>query len=383
MLKQAEGELAFERLQRGSEGFLRWFSFQRSWLEGDLLHFSLPDDELELFALTTPQRSAEQAGRTPLHQATLWAMQMVGAGKKQEARDSIQKALALARELNDRPVAALLLGALGVQYGVAGMWEECASCSKQAQESFHALEDRHNEMKAFLNLGAAQLHLLHPGEALESIRKGWYLASRFEGERAPAVALRKMGVAYLRVGDASYAKRVLEDALKYIQESGNHDEEAHICACLALTCLELGYTPKAVAHLEQAIHLARKLEDQALAQKYECFLGIAMAVAGKFRAAQQVFSQLQPAYLNRGGRALASQGEVNVALTHLFQGSLPMYVAHLRMGLDLAKENLTTHNRVQHLVDQFEQSLAGNPGEYEKIWNESTRLYLARIQTEE
>jgi tetratricopeptide (TPR) repeat protein len=171
-LKQAEGEVAFGRLIRASDAYLRWFSFQRYWLDGDLLRFILLDDELTSFGSTMQAWSAEVQSGTPLHQALLRAVSISDAGEQRKVRAAYQEALGLAREQDHRHVAALLLGSLGSLYGAAGMWEESTICSRQAQEYFHELEDRPNEMKAFLNLGTAQLRLLFPKEALESIRLG-------------------------------------------------------------------------------------------------------------------------------------------------------------------------------------------------------------------
>ncbi len=375
--KQAEGDLAFGRLQRASEVYLRWFSFQRYWLNGDLLRFGLRDDNLDSFTRPLQEWHAAMDSATLLHQAVPRAISASDTGKQREARAATQEALGLAREQDDRYVAALLLGVLGSLYGAADMWEESASCSRQAQEYFHALEDRRDEMTAFLNLGIEQLRLLLPGEALESIRKGWYLASLLDDERAPAIALRTMGSAYLQIGDASYAKRTLEDALKFMQKAGSHDEEARILNCLGLVCLDLGYASKAIAYLEQAVHLARQLEDQKAEQRYLCLLATAQGVAGKFHVARQSFTKLQTMLLSQGEQEFVGQVHMSIALTYLFQQSLPHYLAHLRRALDFIKENEPTHKRVQQILNQFSLSINGGSTAYEHAWSVSAPLYAA------
>jgi tetratricopeptide (TPR) repeat protein len=198
-----------------------------------------------------------------------------------------------------------------------------------------------------------------------------------DDKRAPAFALRKMGEAYLRVGDASYAKRTLEDALKFIQRTDGLDEEARILNSLGLVCLDLGYASKAIGYLEQAVQLARRLEDQQAEQRYLCLLAIAQSVMGKFESARQTFTKHQAILLSQETPGLVGQAQVNIALTYFFQENLPNYLAHLRRSLDFTRANPPAHKRVQQILDQFALGVNEESTAYERVWEASTPLYDA------
>jgi tetratricopeptide (TPR) repeat protein len=379
-LKAAEGEQAFRRLSRASEAHLRWLVLQRGWLTGDVLQFALRADDLESYLPDVQAHIAPGESGTPLHDACQRGCAQAAAGMWREARVAFQEALTAARERDDSTAVALLLGSLGELYGASEMWEESVSCFKQAAESFHAAGDRRGEMKTRQNLGEAQLKLLLPGEALESLRAGWFGASLLKGERAPAVALRKMGVAHLRMGDPSYAKRALEDALEFLHKAESGDafpeEEGRILACLAFACLDLGFASKAVAYLEQAVLSARAVENRLRECECLCLLATAHAVAGRFNDAMRDWTRVLAMPGGQEEQPLAGQVSVYVALTHLFQERPALFLAHVRRALDLTEGSPGAHRHVQQIMDQFAVSMRGQPEAYERARSESGQLYI-------
>jgi len=376
-LKLAEGEQAFRRLSRTSDAHLRWLVLQRCWLEGDMLQFALRDRELETYLPDVQARAGLTGSGTPLQRACQRGCTLVEAGMWREARGALHDALAAAREQDDPTMVALILGFLGELYGASGMWEESARCFMQAQEGFHAVDDQQGEMNTHQNLGTAQLKLVLAEEALSSVHEGWLLASLLEGDRAPAVALRKMGVTYLRMGTPSYAKGSLEDALGFLQKTGSKDEEeARILAALGFACLELGFASKAAAYLEQAVQSARTLGNQQRECECLCLLATARAVAGKFNTALRDWTRVQSMLDDQKDQSLAGQVNVSIALIHLFQERPAHFLAHVRRALDLTEGSKEAYNRVQHIMDQFAVSMSGQPAAYERVRSESGQLYI-------
>ena len=375
------GEAAYQRLLRASEAYLRWLTFQRCWLVGDVLQSSLHTQEIEGYSVQDQQVSSDETDDIPLQRALRHGDALVNEGNWREARVAFQEALGSARDRDDRFMAALLLGSLGCLYARSGMWEEAATCFKQTQELFHALADTRNEMKTFQNLAAAQLKLLMGEEAISSLRSGWYLASLLRGEPAPGIALRKLGVASLQLGDANSAKSTFADALTLMRKGDGQagDEELRLLVCLGVACVECGQASRAAEHLEQAVLQAQALfGDQQRTCACLSLLATARAVAGKFEAARCDWARVQAMLKEQGDQtSLPGQVSVNLALTFFFQQRPAHFLAHVRKALDLTESDTRAHTRVQQIMDQFEASLRVDHGAYQRALEASTPLYHA------
>ncbi|MEM9291923.1 MAG: protein kinase [Acidobacteriota bacterium] len=177
-----------------------------------------------------------------------------------EATDRLQEALQLAGaasksgEEQAEAVEAEVLGLLGHSALRAGDFASARTHSLQQLELCRALGDDDGTADAACALGAAQLGLDQPSEALRYLEEGIRLAGQRGLERTRARALADLALAHYLLSDFPAARSSYESALALARDLGFLEAEALALGNFCLLCLAEGA-------VEQAEELDRQLRD--------------------------------------------------------------------------------------------------------------------------
>ncbi len=145
---------------------------------------------------------------------------LILAGRRGEAREVLDRALAIGREVGDRHGEAIALGQLGLLAEAAGDLEAAASIEGQAVDRYVELGDAAGETSGRIVLCRIETRRGRPREALAQILPALRLAREGTNREAEAAALTGLARAQWRSGDltaaadAARAARAIVESLR-------------------------------------------------------------------------------------------------------------------------------------------------------------------------
>ena len=132
---------------------------------------------------------------------------------------------------------------------------------------------------SLLNAATIQISLGHPDAALERLREALPLFEERDFQRGVALALSRLGLAYLKKGRLQRSLSYYEEALAKARSIGRTTLEGSILVDSGTALLSLHRSQDALERYSQAVELYRQLEDPP---------NMAMALNGLARAGEQL-----------------------------------------------------------------------------------------------
>ncbi len=193
-------------------------------------------------------------------------------GEYANSLDYYQQASKIRTEIGDRQGESLTLTNLGVTYIRIGQLEKAINSLKKAREISQSLTDQDRNSnrpqppkgRILRSLALAYQKLgEQPQEVLRLAKQSLADYRRFNDRLGEAIALNRVGEAYLAVGNLEKARLYLEKALNLAQQEGDRPGIARSFHNLGNLANQLGDSSTALSQYQQARQLRQTIGDQA------------------------------------------------------------------------------------------------------------------------
>ena len=132
------------------------------------------------------------------------------------AREDVERALELARGLDDRPRLAGALVQASLVAERMGHWVLARTYAERAKAHYEELNDARNVAGMLNNLGGLNLMLGRSDEAIEYLKRSFSVALEADSVEDAAQAAGSLAGVHLRVGDHPQAERLARHALELL-----------------------------------------------------------------------------------------------------------------------------------------------------------------------
>jgi tetratricopeptide (TPR) repeat protein len=200
----------------------------------------------------------------------------------------------LKRERMASPSAVLRVrSSLIHAYYNAGWRAKAAEAAAECQQLIPKVNDPHNLATAYVNIGGVQFAQGHYSDANVSFAKGEELFEVLELKNEAGIALLSRGVSLSRDGKLKEARRVLENALSVLTETGHVAEQAN--ANMELGRLDRLETKagSAIERLESALKYFKTESQHQFEPWAHRELGLVLAKSDRARSEKHLKRALQ------------------------------------------------------------------------------------------
>ncbi|GAB4171025.1 MAG: hypothetical protein Fur005_32720 [Roseiflexaceae bacterium] len=272
------------------------------------------------------------------------------------ARDHAEQALALANELEDPPLQAEALTALGLCYGALSEYPRAAELHARALRLFRELGDRAGEAANRYALGDLARLTGRFAEARRAVEQALAIYRDLGDHAGEADALNQIG--HLS-SDYAQALQYYEQALAIRRAIGAIASQSRSFNNLGLLYWSLGQYAKARECLEQAVEIGRATGSELNLSYCMESLGRVYLDLGELQAAEQLLRegcQIAQAVGDRGaeapywlmlGRVAQAQGNLTTARAHMQRAAdmqrtigIPAEMATSQAWLGLVEQEL-------------------------------------------
>ncbi|MEI2583871.1 CHAT domain-containing protein [Scytonema sp. PRP1] len=176
----------------------------------------------------------------------------------------LEQSSQIAQDIEDRETEAQALGNLGITYGDLGEYDRAIQYSLQALKIYQTIRDRQQEGNSWGNLGVICLFQGNYEQAIEYHQKHLEIAQDIKDSQGEALALTGLGIAYHRKGDYDKAIDNHKKALDINRKINNLVGEAKDLGNLGIAYYSLRDFDKAINYQNQVLTLAKKIGDRQM-----------------------------------------------------------------------------------------------------------------------
>lgn len=178
-----------------------------------------------------------------------------------QAQQQLEQALALYRELGDKPAVAVLLSKLGWALAEQANYPVVDSLFEEHLAIQQELGDQAGVVRACNFLGVMSLRQGKYQRAEQYYEQGLALCREHGFNRGAGSFLNTLGYTVGKLGDYPRAAALLEEGLAVCQQYDNTEGSAECLGNLAHIVLEQGDTARALDLCQQSIKLFQQVED--------------------------------------------------------------------------------------------------------------------------
>ncbi len=178
------------------------------------------------------------------------------------------QALALQRQLGDKPSIAYLLNSLGVSYVLAGDWQNGIKYLQQCLEVVRELGDWQVEVNVYVNLAILYGRTGDAEKSVASSKQSIAIADAHQLKNPNIGSYANLGIAYKDLGEYQLSLEAYEMSLQLMKETNQTDAAGRIYTNIGNLYRVLNKIEKALAYYQQGLELSRKKGialDEALA----------------------------------------------------------------------------------------------------------------------
>jgi CHAT domain-containing protein/Tfp pilus assembly protein PilF len=179
-----------------------------------------------------------------------------------KALASYEQALAIRREIHDRPGEGSALHSLGFTYNSLGQYDKAIAYAEQALTIRREVKDRKGEAATLHNLAFAYVSLQQYDKAIEYSEQVLAIRRETKERVGEGAALHNLGAIYAFLDQYDKAHEYLEQALVIVQEKKDRRAEGSTLHNLAAISRFLGQYEQSIAYCEQALAIRREMKDR-------------------------------------------------------------------------------------------------------------------------
>jgi predicted ATPase len=208
-------------------------------------------------------------------------------GDWQMARPLWEEALAVVREISDRPTEARILPNLANIQVAQGDFEAALSLYEQALVINREIGSRIFEAACLYGLGNVKLSLYDLEAARSDLEQSLAIRRELGDSSGQILTLHRLGAVLYKQGDREAARSLWEESLRISREIGNRSGEAHNLSDLGRAALDQGELSEARSHLGDCLILRQQLgETVGILDSLEDWASLALAEGDAVRAAR-------------------------------------------------------------------------------------------------
>ena len=209
-----------------------------------------------------------------------------------EIKHSIELKETLLSELSeDDEISRYLLSSLGILYFQISSYKKAIEYYEKALVIAREIEDRRGEGKSLGNLGLAYRNLGQVEKAIEYHEQALVIAKEIGNRQGEGNSLGNLGLAYSNQGQVEKAIEYHEQALVIAKEIGDRRGEGNSLGSLGLAYSNQGQVQKAIEYYEQALVIAKEIGDRRGEGIWLGNLGIAYRNLGLVEKAIEYYEQ--------------------------------------------------------------------------------------------
>jgi tetratricopeptide (TPR) repeat protein len=279
-------------------------------------------------------------------------------GKKQEALDYFEQALAIFREKGHRFMEGTTLNNLGMVYKALGKKQEALSYYEQALVISREVGNRSGEGTTLNNLGMVYKALGKKQEALAYFEQALIISREVGNRSVEGTTLNNLGLLYDTLGKKEEALNYYEQALVIHREVGNRSMEGTTLNNLGLLHDALGKKQEALAYFEQALIISREVGNRSGEGTTLNNLGLLYNGLGKKQEALGYYEQALVIHREVGNRPVEGTTLWNIGTLFFSQQRDEAALAGFLLARHILEEVLSPNrDAVQKWIDDLRNKI--------------------------
>jgi len=308
-------------------------------------------------------------------------------GQNDRALSMLKRSLQIQREVGNRGYEALCLNNIGANYADKGEYDDALTFLNQALGVREQLKDPTSIADSNYLMAEVLMKLGQYDQAVTHYLKALDLWRHVNDKRRAAFASYGLGNVFEQQGRLGAALNAKEEGLKAVRELQDNVATADILTSYASSLVLLGRGEEARKNVNEALALARHVNNQSLIGQGLNVVGDISFYQGNFRAAKESYEQALRLVASTSDRHLILISKFNVAKVAVKSGASRNVVSDLRtLGLEadaLGLKYLSVACSVymnEAIVSAKNYSLARR--ELERALSRSEKLGLKSLQAE-
>ncbi len=237
-------------------------------------------------------------------------------------QDAANQTIALAQHAGDPLLRLRGQHRLALAHSYLG---DAASGQALAQDGLHAARALAARALEALFLNALSVIADRQADkvaSLEMDQQDLLINRELGNRRNEAIALGNLGHGWLRLGEHTLARRMLEDSLRLARAISDHATQPNTLTNLSLLALRQGDDALALAHAQMALNIAVEVQSPDFEALALCALGHAELALGRYAAARAAFERASAVAL-RLDNATQHDASAGLARVALAQNDVP------------------------------------------------------------
>jgi tetratricopeptide (TPR) repeat protein/KaiC/GvpD/RAD55 family RecA-like ATPase len=285
-----------------------------------------------------------------------------------------EKAIELAKRLDDHEVIANSYGTLGVIFAETGNTRKAIECHDRSLRI--ALDNGYMDtaLRAYNNLSASLYTEEENEKALEFARRGFELAKKVGAIRWISWIGTGLSSTYLDMGNTNKALPLAEDSVSLDRKAGNITGLSYSLNNLGFVYHILGELDTSEQYYKEALNLSQKAKDIQQIGLSHAFLGWLYADKSEYVKAKEQFGKAFDVYEKAGAKYYQAYASLRLALVNTELGEIDDAENFLDTTLKFAVE---AGNK---LLIAFADVGKGMLFRAQKRWKESIELFEKSLQ---
>lgn len=211
---------------------------------------------------TPAQTSTTQSRKAEADCFLEQGIKQIDTKRFQAALQSLQQALTIYKELQDRSGEGQVLKNLGNVYYAQKDYKKSIEFQQQTLVVAREIRDRELEGRALNNLGLAYKELGDSNKAIEYYQQALAIAQEIQNRQLEQIALNNLGFIYTALKNPAQAVEYYQKILEIAREDQNHDLEWSALTNIVTAYDSLKDNQKIIEFAQQALTLALKTQNR-------------------------------------------------------------------------------------------------------------------------
>ncbi len=277
----------------------------------------------------------DEYSKEQVEQLLQQAFQQTQQGQHQQARETLQQALTIARQLQIKELEGFALLGIGFNYDATGQRQPALDAYAQALIIFKEIKDRSGEAATLNNIGEVYRAIGQPMEALKYYQQALPIRREVQDRRGEAITLSNIGGVYDDIGQPMEALNYYQQALPIFREVQDRGGEATTLSNIGAVYYVIGQPMEALKYYQQALPIRRAVQDRGGEATTLSNIGAVYYAIGQPMEALKYYQQALPirrAVQDRGGEATTLS---NIGLIYRDSNNPTEAIDHLEKSLTI------------------------------------------------
>ncbi len=190
------------------------------------------------------------------------ALQQTQQGQHQQAIETLQRFLTIARQLQIKELEAVALLRIGYNYDAIGQPQPALDAYVQALMIFREIKNRQGEAATLNNIGMVYDDIGQPSEALKYYQQALSIHREMQDRGGEARTLNNIGGVYDAIGQPMEALKYYQQALPILREVQDRSGEATTLNNIGGVYHVISQPSEALKYYQQALPIRREVQDR-------------------------------------------------------------------------------------------------------------------------